>query len=164
MRGLAREIDMSPMSIYRYFENKRAILVHIWAEVFEQLFASCQDCARVDENSIHAVKAYGVCFVTYWIDHPENYIMVYGEVDTPSKTERFFAQSDLIRNELEFIQKIFEDAGVNPAKSALACQQFLCVLHGISHSIVTMPELNWDDPKVLISGLINGIIVQNSEA
>ncbi len=162
MRGLAREIDMSPMSLYRYFENKRAILVHIWAEVFEQLFTDCHKRARACDTPVNAIKAYGIYFITYWIDNPENYLMVYGEVDAPTKAEQFFAQSDLVSNELHYIQKTFEEAGVSPAKSELACQQFLCVLHGISHSVVTIPEINWDDPSHLISGLINGIIIQNS--
>ena len=162
MRGLAREIDMSPMSIYRYFENKRAILVHLWAEVFEQLFANCHKRAGACDKSVNAIQVYGICFITYWIDNPENYLMVYGEVDTPAKAEQFFAQSDLVSDELHYIQNTFEEAGVNPAKSELACQQFLCVLHGISLSIVTIPEINWDDPSVLISGLISGIIAQNS--
>ena len=162
MRSLAREINMSPMSLYRYFENKRAILVYIWAELFEQVFSECRKCAIDGNDAVKAIEAYSLCFITYWIDHPQNYLMIYGEVDTPSTTESFFAHSSLVRDELQCIQAMFESAGVNPNKSELACQQFICILHGVSHSVITIPEFNWQNPEALISGLANGIIVNNS--
>lgn len=160
MRRLADEANMSPMSLYRYFANKRAILIHIWADVFQKVFAKCRQCIRPDMDPAAQLEAYGICFVMYWIDNPEHYLMIYGEIDTPGKAEGFFAQSELVRDELSFVQTLLERAGVSAQGVSTVCQQWLCVLHGVSHSLVTIPEMNWASPNVLVSGVIKGLIAQ----
>ncbi len=46
MRTLASVAEMSPTSLYRFYPNKRAILVHIWGEIFEQLFKACSKAVQ----------------------------------------------------------------------------------------------------------------------
>ncbi len=161
MRQLARKTQMSPMSLYRYFENKRAILIHIWADVFERVFADCHKSAQLHSDPANALEAFGVCFVEYWVDNPQDYLMIYCEIDTPARSEHFFTDSKLIRSELAYIQNMLEEAGVPVTQSSNACQQVLCVLNGVSHSLVTIPELNWAPAEQLVPGLIKGLIMQN---
>ena len=159
MRGLAGELSISPMSLYRYFDNKRSILVHLWDEIFTTLFASCRKTAAAKNTPLKAVEAYGVCFIQYWIDTPQNYSMVYGEIDRPDSSENYFADSERIQKELEFLMELFIEAGVKAENCELICQQYLCVLHGICHSLITIPEMNWANPDKLLSGLVEGIII-----
>ncbi|MEE9375574.1 MAG: TetR/AcrR family transcriptional regulator [Rhizobiaceae bacterium] len=160
MRALAGEVKMSPMSLYRYFENKRSILIHLWAEIFSTLFNKCRKSAAKQSTPEKSITAYGVDFVQYWIDNRQNYLMVYGEIDQPESSESFFADSQLVQNELEYLTGLFVQAGVAEENCELACQQYLCALHGICHSIITIPEMNWASPAELLSGVIRGILTQ----
>jgi len=100
-------------------------------------------------------------FVEYWLAHRDHYHMIYGEIDTPAKAERFFAESEMIRKEMNFIQGLLEQAGIAPAQGELARLQYLCILHGVSHSLVTIPELNWPSPDQLVAGLVRGLVTQS---
>ncbi len=160
MRSLAREIGMSPMSLYRYFDNKRAILTHIWADVFKRVFTRCRAAITPEMRPLQGLQAYAAMFVEYWLAHRDHYHMIYGEIDTPAKAERFFAESEMVREEMNFIQALLEQAGIPAAQSELARLQYLCILHGVSHSMVTIPELNWPSPDQLVSGLVSGLVAQ----
>jgi len=158
MRALARAIDMSPTSLYRFFPNKRAILVHIWTEIFSKLFKSCRIAAAGSAEPQEALISYAVIFVEYWVENPENYIMVYGEIDTPQQGESFFANNDLVAKELSYLGELLSQAGVAERDIELTCQQLLCAMHGICHSLVTIPELSWRDAKALTTGLVEGLL------
>ncbi len=161
IRRLADEINMSHMSIYKFFKNKRTILIHLWEEIFQTLFTKCRNAADRGCNPAQQIKNYANCFVNYWIANPQNYLMVYGQIDMPSRSESFFADSPLILEELDFLSQLLIQADVAPQKVEICCQQYLCALHGICHSIITIPELQWQAPSALVEGLVQGIIDQN---
>lgn len=158
MRALAAAIDMSPTSLYRFYPNKRAILVQIWAEIFSNLFGSCRKVAADADTPFEALTGYSVSFVEYWVNNPENYMMVYGEIDTPQKGESFFADNNLVAEELSYLGELLAKAGVEDQDIELTLQQLLCAMHGVCHSLVTIPELNWRDAKTITAGLVTGVV------
>jgi hypothetical protein len=107
-----------------------------------------------------AVQAYCLTFVQHWVDHPQHFRMIYGEVDNPKSGERFFADSELVQQETRFLQNLLIAAGIPDEHSALACQQTLCVLHGVSLSLVTIGEFSWRSAPVLLDSLLEGLILQ----
>ncbi len=163
MRKLAQALQVSTMSLYRYFPSKRAILVHIWANIFETVFKNCRRASLGAVGENHKLIAYAVEFVQYWQKHPEHYQMIYGEIDKPNAEERFFIDEDLVLQEVSFVEELLLRAGVSTARVKLSGQQFLCIIHGVSHSLVTIPELHWSPPQQLITGLINGLIQQQKK-
>ncbi len=161
MRALARETGFSVMSLYRYYENKRAILMHIWAVIFDQLFADCRKSAERAETPKEALVIYAITFVEYWVANPDNYMMVYGEIDIPAGGESFFADSALVAEELSYLRDLLASS-MGPRLGFdfdLALQQLLCAMHGVCHSVVTIPELRWQDTRLLITGLVRGLLV-----
>lgn len=158
MRAVAEVADMSAMSIYRYYENKRAILLHIWAEVFTQLFKDCRTASAQAREPADAVKAYAISFVDYWVNNPENYLMIYGEIDTPVGGESFFADSEEVATELAFIAGLIVASGTPESEIELTLQQLICAMHGVCHSLITIPELRWRPSEALISGLVDALL------
>ena len=164
MRTLASVAEMSPTSLYRFYPNKRAILVHIWGEIFEQLFKACSKAVQDAGGPRDALIAYANCFVEYWITHPEIYMMVYGEIDRPVEGESFFADSKLMSNELAHLTNLLNDAGVATAELELTLQKLICLMHGVCHSLVTIPELNWRDASSITGGLVESLISNTHKA
>ena len=158
MRAVAEVADMSAMSIYRYYENKRAILLHIWAEVFTQLFKDCRTAAAQAREPADAVKAYAIFFVDYWVSNPENYLMIYGEIDTPVGGESFFADSEEVATELAYIAGLIAASGTPESEVELTLQQLICAMHGVCHSLITIPELRWRPSDTLIAGLVEALL------
>ena len=158
MRAIAQEISMSPTSVYRFFPGKRAILVHIWGEIFTRLFQDCKAAAERTNTAKDALIAYAKCFVGYWVANPENYMMVYGEIDLPENGESFFADSEQVAGELVYLATLIARAGVAEENIELTHQQFICILHGVCHSLVTIPEMGWQDADLIVSGLVEGLV------
>lgn len=158
MRTLADAVDMSPTSLYRFYPNKRAILIYIWGEVFGALLKDCKQAAQQVDGSRQALIAYADCFVAYWLAHPDIYMMVYGEIDSPVKGESFFADSALVSDAMAYLTSLLIKAGVAQADLELTLQQLICIMHGVAHSLVTIPELNWHDAKSITGGLVDSLI------
>ena len=158
IRAVAAMADMSAMSLYRYYPNKRGILVHIWAEIFSDIFAAGRAAAAQHEDPRAALEAYAVAFVRYWIDNPENYVMVYGERDAPVGGEAFFADSGIVAGELAFFGGLIERAGKPPESVDLLLQQFICAMHGVCNSLIMIPEMRWAPAETLIRGMVSALL------
>ena len=158
MRGLARSLNLSPTSLYRYYPNKRAILIHIWGELFNGLFQDCREAAAGGSKPQDALVAYANCFVDYWVANPKNYMMVYGEIDQPKKGESFFADSEMVAVELAYLAELLAKCGIANDKIELTLQQLICIMQGVCHSLVTIPELNWKDAHALTGGLVENML------
>ncbi len=162
MRALARDTGMSTMSLYRYYASKRAILVHIWDEIFSRLFEDCRQAAVNAPDPRAALTAYAITFVDYWVANPENYLMVYGEIDAPEQGESFFVDSELVTNELSLIANYLAQCGIAEPRIESTGQQFVCAMHGVCHSLVTIPEMNWQSAESLIAGLVKALLAQQA--
>ncbi len=158
IRAVAAMADMSAMSLYRYYPNKRGILVHIWAEIFADIFAAGRAAAAQAADPGAALEAYAAAFVRYWIDHPENYVMVYGEKDAPVGGETFFADSGIVAQELAFFHDLIEQAGQPPEIVDLRLQQFICAMHGVCNSLIMIPEMRWEPAETLIRGIVAALL------
>jgi AcrR family transcriptional regulator len=158
MRALAEATGMSPMALYRYFDGKRAILIHIWGDIFAELFGMCQATAATAATPEEALRRYVNRFVAYWLENPENYLMVYAEIDEPTGGESFFAQSDVVSAELGHIGHMLSACGVADEDIDVTLQRLICAMHGVCHSLVTIPEMRWLPAATLISGLVDGLL------
>lgn len=158
MRALATRISMSPTSLYRFYPNKRAILIHIWDGIFRDLFDACHTRADQAGSPRDAVIAYAICYTEYWVGHPDNYMMVYGEIDRPAAGESFFADSALVQAEMQYLNDLFARCGVSPDALDQHLQQLVCMVTGICHTLVTMPEIGWSDPAALTADMVGRLV------
>lgn len=158
IRAVAAMADMSAMSLYRYYPNKRGILVHIWAEIFADIFAAGRAAAAETTDPRAALEAYAAAFVRYWIDHPENYIMVYGERDAPVGGETFFADGEIVGREIAFFRELIVRAGQPAEVVDLRLQQFICAMHGVCNSLIMIPEMRWAPAETLIRGIVAALL------
>ncbi|MDB5498008.1 MAG: transcriptional regulator, TetR family [Phenylobacterium sp.] len=77
MRQLAAELGVSPMTPYRYFEDKDDILAAVRANGFNR-FAEALERAR--EGAVGAKargSAVGEAYVTFALDHPHSYKLMF---------------------------------------------------------------------------------------
>jgi len=157
VRRLTTETGMSPMSFYRYFPNKRAILIHIWNDIFTDLFARC-DAAAGSHPPREALLVYCQTFVAYWLDHRDHYLMVYCQPDVPEPGEDFFAQSTQVERALTGLHGMICAAGVDPQAAQGTMELVICALHGVCQSLITIPEMNWSDPDRMTRNMIGAIV------
>jgi AcrR family transcriptional regulator len=77
MRQLAAELGVSPMTPYRYFEDKDDILAAVRANGFNR-FAEALETARASATGARARgTAVGEAYVTFALDHPHSYKLMF---------------------------------------------------------------------------------------
>src|SRR5690349_13051795 len=77
MRQLASELGVSPMTPYRYFEDKDDILAAVRANGFNR-FADALEAARASAKSPRAIgAAVGEAYVTFAFEHPHTYKLMF---------------------------------------------------------------------------------------
>ncbi|MBP6677493.1 MAG: TetR/AcrR family transcriptional regulator [Paracoccus sp.] len=155
IRNLASETGMSPMSFYRYFADRRAVLIQIWHDIFDSVFTMCHQAAQHWVEPEAALRAYCQVFVRYWIERPDDYMMVFCERDLPSGGETFFANSKIVQSELIWMQSQLELVCIGDPRAEL--QQLVSSMIGICHVHVTMPELGWPTPEAMADRLLDTI-------
>ena len=161
MRNIASAVGVSPMALYRYFPSKRAILVHIWDELFTRAYALSREAAEKHSEPQAAVLAYCKAFVAYWCAHRDYYKMVYLNIDPGSEDQQFFANTQLMVEQYRYFTELLLSAGVKGRDVIGVSQQLLCALHGVCHSVITIPEVRWQSEMQLTTGLVKSVLSQH---
>jgi AcrR family transcriptional regulator len=77
MRQLAAELGVSPMTPYRYFQDKDDILAAVRTNGFTQ-FALALEKARSGADGAHAIgEAVGEAYVRFALEHPHSYKLMF---------------------------------------------------------------------------------------
>lgn len=86
MRQLAAELGVSPMTPYRYFQDKDDILAAVRANGFNR-FADALEAARARPGSARAKgAAVGEAYLDFAFDHPHTYKLMF-ELDQPHEAD-----------------------------------------------------------------------------
>lgn len=78
MRQLAAELGVSPMTPYRYFADKEAILAAVRARAFDRHADSLESAFRETEGGLFAkTRAVGQAYIRFALDNPEAYRLMF---------------------------------------------------------------------------------------
>lgn len=161
MRRVAKELSINPMTLYRYYPTKLAMLSRIWNAIFEDVFNRIDVELRRVSDPRHKLKILSSLYVHYWLEHRENYHLVFmssglSRVDV----ETFVAEEAAVSKFRPFIQclaEIWETEEADVATKQKA-DQLICGLHGIMHCIITMPGYPWSDQSTLVNGMVLAVL------
>lgn len=76
MRALAAELDCSPMTAYRYFENKGALFARVRTDAFRE-FADAQEAAAADADPVERLAALKRAYIDFAIADPAAYRIMF---------------------------------------------------------------------------------------
>src|SRR5215469_14157629 len=86
MRQLAADLGVSPMTPYRYFQDKDDILAAVRANGFNR-FADALEAARAKASGARAKgAAVGEAYINFAFEHPHTYKLMF-ELDQPHEGE-----------------------------------------------------------------------------
>lgn len=77
MRGLAGELGVSPMTPYRYFKDKDAILAAVQARAFDQFADALETPFRGPGSAADRARAVGRAYEGFAFAHPESYRLIF---------------------------------------------------------------------------------------
>jgi AcrR family transcriptional regulator len=164
MRRLAKEVGCAPMTIYAHFEGKTDILRYLWADVL----ADMSDEIQKKLNSVVApserLQIAAETFVSYWIDHPDHFRLVFMSNDVTRSDVSTFIMDD--QNLVHF--KMFSDLvqSVEPDENNFKARTDTLIsgMIGIALCTNTIRDYPWADAQLMTDRLLTSIIAPTSSA
>ena len=86
LRGLAREVGCSPMTPYRYFEDKDAIFAAVRAAAFGRFADACETAAAREREPLARLAALGRAYLRFALDEPHAYRIMF-ELSQPDELD-----------------------------------------------------------------------------
>ncbi|MDP1631758.1 MAG: TetR/AcrR family transcriptional regulator [Caulobacter sp.] len=88
MRQLAQALGVSPMTPYRYFKDKDAILAAVRASGFSRFAAAMEAAAAAAPDPMEKSRDTGRAYIRFALEHPDAYRLMFdvsqpGEADYP---------------------------------------------------------------------------------
>jgi AcrR family transcriptional regulator len=148
MRKIAAGAGMGTMTLYKYFPNKNAILHHIWAVFFDELFVLVRTGIDRTKSAKTQLKQMCMIYLDYWLAHQDRFRIVFLNEDRASSGDDFFINHANITEELlQVVQPLMAElsASVDPSSMLTYLESLMCYVHGIALNTITISEYPWSD-------------------
>ncbi|MFE8073342.1 TetR/AcrR family transcriptional regulator [Marinobacteraceae bacterium S3BR75-40.1] len=161
MRKIAGNAGMGTMTLYKYFPNKNAILHHIWADFFNELFEKIRADISQKKDAKSQLKQMCMTYLDYWIEHKDRFRIVFLNEDRASSEDDFFINHANIAEEmLLVVGPIIQDL-MKPADSnsmMIFMESLMCFVHGVALNVITISEYPWNDHEKYIDVFLDSAL------
>lgn len=162
IRKIAQRAGCPTMTFYVFFKSKRALLRHIWDDVFTAMFDQCQPVLSADLPPAARLEALIRAIIAFWLDRPDSYRLVFMNQDEADpEHDDFYVQSSAIGDRFQIIAQIIGEGIANGEfrnrQIEGAVQAVLATMIGVAHALVTIPEFPWDR-QALIDQAVHGVL------
>ncbi len=152
MRQLAQDLGVSPMTPYRYFKDKDAILAAVRARAFDRHADALETAYQGPGDLQERANAVGEAYVRFALSNPEAYKLMF-DVKQPSADN----YPDLVRAGIRskrtmtaHVQEMIEARQLT-GDPALIGHMFWAAIHGaIQLQMAEMLSPPYDAPKIIV--------------
>lgn len=142
MRTLAKEIDLSPAAIYKYFDGKEEILEEVRQRALKRMSQSFAATEKLKSNPIEDVRNACRTLLEFAIEQPELYMLIYERYDNKRPDYKKIFNTFHFRYMQDKLRKAHR-AGLlhlpNGFNEELLVMQFWTCIHGcvtLRHSLM----------------------------
>lgn len=132
MRELAQALGVSPMTPYRYFKDKDAILAAVRAAAFGRFAGRLEAAIGQPADPLHSSRAAGQAYIDFALSEPEAYRLMF-DLSQPTEGDYPELQDAIVRARRTMTVHIeaMIAAGLLEGDAELIGHMFWSVLHGM---------------------------------
>ena len=143
MRQIASTLGVSPMTPYRYFQDKDEILATVRAEAFHRFSANLEQAVQQAPDARAKARAVGDAYVAFAKTYPAAYQLIFSFTQPDEERYPELRQANLRAQEtmVAYVREMI-DAGLLEGDAQLIGYMFWATLHGIvavSYTHLTLP-------------------------
>jgi AcrR family transcriptional regulator len=132
LRSLAKELGVSPMTPYRYFENKEELFAMVRTEAFRRFADAQRDAVAGIEDPEDALRVLGRAYVSFALDEPDAYHIMFELLQAPAGTyPELEAEQARAFSYLHEAVQASVDAGILEGESLRRAHYLWAQLHGL---------------------------------
>lgn len=132
MRQLAAELGVSPMTPYRYFEDKDDILAAVRAQGFSRFADALETAAKTTSDPVERSRVMGEAYLGFALEHPHTYKLMF-DLGQPDE-QRFpdlVAANARAREMMRHNVRGMLDAGLIEGDLDMVAHVFWASIHGV---------------------------------
>lgn len=153
LRAVAARVGVSTPSIYLHFADKQALLDAVCEQVFAALDQRIEAAADSASSPFEALRLAGMAYVTFGVENPEHYRIVFLVRRLPSAADDLMIASDVFQH---FVSRVAAcvDAGVLVGDPVALATTLWATAHGVTSLLVSKPNWPWQDVELLVDMVI----------
>ncbi len=167
MRQLADALGCSPMTPYRYFRNKEAILAAVRAAAFDRFASALEEAARKTRGDLRAGgQAMGEAYIRFALSDPDAYRLMFDlSQPHPDRYPELVRASARARHMMSAALEALVEAGIFAGDPQLLGYVFWATMHGlvVLHLAGKLPEqpdfrtIQQEAMRLLVAGARSGV-------
>jgi AcrR family transcriptional regulator len=146
IRSVADAVGVTSPSIYLHFADKNDLVAAVVADVFTELDAAMVTAGDRARSPLERLRAYGLAYVRFAIDHPEHYRLAAMDPCPRPHVDEVLHSSAFTNFQATVTECM--DAGIFAAGDPLPITLDLwAAAHGIASLMIAKPFLPWGDAE-----------------
>jgi AcrR family transcriptional regulator len=158
IRRLAKEVGCAPMTIYAHFEGKTDILRYIWADVLTDMSGEIQKKLSSIVPPAERLQIAAQTFVSYWIDHPDHFRLVFMSNDVTRADVSRFIIDDRTLAHFRMFSDLVEVLLPDDSNVKARTDTLISGMIGIALCTNTIRDHPWADAVMMTDRLLLSII------
>jgi AcrR family transcriptional regulator len=164
MRSVAKQVGMSTMGLYYYFNDKSELLVALWDSILDELHVAVGQAIDSKGSARERLRLSIDAYLSYWETHPENFRLVYMSEQTvrgehSQKLTMSSSYKNVIAISLPLIEQVAIEIQGDIGKAPMARDLRLSLMVGFLHSKIINIRYPWIDLHQLRAHVIESIAV-----
>jgi len=161
IRKIADAVGVSSTALYMHFADKTEILVEICENAFARLLAQNTEIAALDMEPVARVRRMLGAYMTFALEHPNAYQLVFGAPREALSPERAEALRDLGRRCYDLfagaVRRVDEAGRLKTHHVDAAAQTLWAATHGLVTLLITQPDFEWAPEAELTPLMLDSI-------
>lgn len=158
MRRLAKEVGCAPMTIYAHFEGKTDILRYLWADVLADISDEILRKLQSVVAPVERLQTAAQTFVSYWINHPDHFRLVFMSNDVTREDVSTFVMEDKTLAHFMMFSDLVQDALPDDSNIKVKTDTLISGMIGIALCKNTLPDYPWADAQMMTDRLLTSIV------
>lgn len=157
IRKIAERAGCPTMTFYGYFKSKRALLRHLWDDIFAELEAYAGATVNLEPPS-KRLAAFVRAMIDYWLEHPGSYRVVFMNQDVvEADDDEFYVLQFDVRKRFSLMETLIEmgkaDQTFRDIDTEVLSQVLVTTTIGVVHALITIPELPWRREELISTSI-----------
>lgn len=158
MRRLAKEVGCAPMTIYAHFDGKTDILRYLWADVLKEMSNQIQKNLVPVVLPIERLQIAAQTFVSYWIDHPDHFRLVFMSHDVTRSDVSTFLMDEQTLVHFKMFSDLVQSVEPDEDNVKVKTDTLISGMIGIALCANTIRDYPWADARTLTDRLLTSVI------
>jgi AcrR family transcriptional regulator len=158
IRRLAKNVGCAPMTIYAHFDGKISILQHLWADVLEDVFAHIRQSIKTGKTPLDRLRIAAQIFVSYWLDNPDHFRMVFMSSDIARPDVTTFIQNEETLAHFRLLTRLIEDVVTEGSDTKSKTDTLIASMIGIVFCANTIKDYPWTEAKKMTDLIIASVV------